>query len=1375
MALDHTLRVDDDSSGSETGREDHEAAGTKTHLSRKRQQYAAFAAWKHRRAVQGPSEETRAATNGVADELTSISALARQQEARVIISDPRDYQLELFEKARRENIVAVLATGSGKTLIAVLLMRHMFDEELERRAAGKSPRLAFFLVDSVALVYQQYAVLECNLNQKVDRLSGVMDVDSWTKDTWNETFEKNMAIVCTADILLNCLVRSYISMDRISLLIFDEAHHTKRNHPYARIVKEFYLEQAEQCRPKIFGMTASPVDAKIDPVEAARELEAVMHSRIATTQDLALLRNSIARPQELVLDYEAPLRTVHPLNRKLHSEFGGAPMFARWFERATIAATELGSWCADQFWMSIFSADGLQKLEEEVETDYHARGAPRALIDQHVELLRKAKDIIDDATDDRLLPSRENGSLSSKVQVLESFLQSLYSQPSDTRCIVFVRRRSTARLLAKLFDQIRLRYMRHAVLMGTRKAEEGDPSISIHAQLLALTKFRKGEYNLLFATSVAEEGLDIPSCNSIVRFDLYETLIQYIQSRGRARHAKSQYAHMIEKGNALQLQALRDVRKGEETLQSFCQSLPADRILQGYDDVDVKELMAKERRFRVYREPETGAKLAYWSAPQLLSQFIGSIPEDSDSIIKPEYIMSTEGKLFRCEVLLPKNAPIRSVIGRAYSRKAFAKASAAFDACLKLRENGYLDNYLKSTFVKRLPEMRNARLAITVKKTNEYDMRTKPQFWKQGIGEPVSELYVTIIDLAEPCATGRPQAVLALLTRRMLPGFPSFPIFPRPGFKCDVLLTRPTAALVFQQPAINMLTGFTLRIFKHLFNKTFEHDQDAMPYWLAPVKPGWAVDDPSLAFIDWGVVETVHEQEKTEWSVNLGEADMVGKFIVDPGSGANRYFSLRLARELKAHDPVPEGCAPHKHSKSILDYSSSLWQNTRLRVQFQENQPVVEAYQIPHRRNWLDDWDREEAAARTKAFICLQPLMISSIPADVAEMGYIFPSVIWRIDAYLVTVEACSGLGLNVPASLALEAMTKDSDNTEEHKAEQIHFQRGMGKNYERLEFIGDCFLKMATSISLYAQNAKDDEFESHVKRMVMICNRNLFNTAQELKIYESIRSEGFHRRKWYPPGLKLTGGKGVNAKEKASANKHRLNDKAIADVCEALIGAALLTQQDSGRMDMAVKAVSIFVKNSDHNVKCWADYYKLYELPAYQTVVPSAPQVDMAKKVADLTGYQFKYPRLLASAFTHPSCPSTYAAGVPDYQRLEFLGDSLLDMACVNFLFYRHPERDPQWLTEHKVSSSEPVSVPTLISPKMAMVANKFLGALCVRLGFHHHLRQHHNALLFLIKNYVEDVTEAEERSNGSPDYWTQTKDPPKVSSRFNLTVLLR
>lgn len=91
--------------------------------------------------------------------------------------------------------------------------------------------------------------------------------------------------------------------------------------------------------------------------------------------------------------------------------------------------------------------------------------------------------------------------------------------------------------------------------------------------------------------------------------------------------------------------------------------------------------------------------------------------------------------------------------------------------------------------------------------------------------------------------------------------------------------------------------------------------------------------------------------------------------------------------------------------------------------------------------------------------------------------------------------------------------MTKDSDNSEEHQDEKINFRHGMGKNYERLEFMGDCFLKMATTISTFSQYPESNEFDFHVTRMVMLCNKTLFNTATvKLKLYEYIRSMAFSR-----------------------------------------------------------------------------------------------------------------------------------------------------------------------------------------------------------------------------------------------------------------------
>ena len=119
-----------------------------------------------RRAREVTKEDTKAAIQKADDETLSTRHLMSKQESNVIITDPREYQIELFERAKQRNIIAVLDTGmkpwiqlgisalmtlpgSGKTLIAVLLLKWVLDQELEDRAAGKPPRIAFFIVRRV--------------------------------------------------------------------------------------------------------------------------------------------------------------------------------------------------------------------------------------------------------------------------------------------------------------------------------------------------------------------------------------------------------------------------------------------------------------------------------------------------------------------------------------------------------------------------------------------------------------------------------------------------------------------------------------------------------------------------------------------------------------------------------------------------------------------------------------------------------------------------------------------------------------------------------------------------------------------------------------------------------------------------------------------------------------------------------------------------------------------------------------------------------------------------------------------------------------------------------------------------------------------------
>ena len=126
-----------------------------------------------------------------------------------------------------------------------------------------------------------------------------------------------------------------------------------------------------------------------------------------------------------------------------------------------------------------------------------------------------------------------------------------------------------------------------------------EDTFSFRQQVMTLIKFRKAEINCLFATSVAEEGLDVPDCNIVIRFDMYKTMIQYVQSRGRARKESSKFIHMVELGNITHQQVVWEVGVQEEAMRDFCQALPDDRRLFGNEDC-LEALISKESEMEVH-------------------------------------------------------------------------------------------------------------------------------------------------------------------------------------------------------------------------------------------------------------------------------------------------------------------------------------------------------------------------------------------------------------------------------------------------------------------------------------------------------------------------------------------------------------------------------------------------------------------------------------------------------------------------------------------------------------------------------------------------------------------------------------------------------
>ncbi|EHA54708.1 dicer-like protein 1 [Pyricularia oryzae 70-15] len=1340
---------------------------------RKRADQAAFESWVNDNKIRlSLPSATKSRRSGIRELFSSDETLetrpTRTRPRERVIEGPREYQIELFERAKQKNTIAVLDTGTGKTLIAILLIRHIIELELGARWQGREKRITFFLVDKVALVRQQTDHIRANLDFPVTGLHGDTVRNLWySKEYFEKLLQEQEVVVCTAEILYRCLHRSYLNISQVSLVVFDEAHHAKKNHVYARIIKDFYLMEEDcQKRPRIFGMTASPIDTKdtcISYERATHELESLLHSEIATISDRDLLKVIGSRPQEVRKSYARVLRQENTeLCNQLRELVGNHPLFKQTFDSAEFAVTELGAWCADKLWELCFREEAVSTLDGRVEGS-RARDPDEVGESSHeVSNAREALSLVQQWS----FSPPEDGSLSTKTHKLIEILAECFSQASAgnaIQCIVFVKRRDTAVLLNALCEQAEIRTkipdLKGAFLIGAGRG--GNAAFTTtRQQEQTVSRFRDGEINCLFATSIAEEGLDIPGCNVVIRFDLHGTTIQYIQSRGRARMRNSWFIHMTEFGNPEHNRRWFQDRVNEQKMRDFCLSLPKDRIME---KAEVDDVLRGDQSQKIFVVPGSKASLTFKQSLVVLAEFVATLPARPDEILSVDYTVVPVFGGFQGEVYLPASSPLRSAMGGVYRSKQLAKCAAAYAMCIQLYNSNYLDDHLKSTLAKVLPAMRNARLAVSSKKRKSYNMRTKPVLWSE-VG-PLTELYAMVLSLAQPGAAYYHSRPILLLTRKPLPEIAQFPLFfgkgssRRSNVRC-IPLAHPWSPTTTQ---VEGICAFTLCIFRDIFSKDFQASGTDMPYFLAPstgIEHG--TDLSSLVnperIIDWATVHRTTTTDRVPYNFNEPDEFFQDKYVSDPFDGSRKFFMRKVRRDLKPQDKVPEGVpAPSKWravEHTILNYSVSLWKKSRAGHNSRQDQPVVEAELAPLRRNLLDETDGENSTGPQTCYLVLETLLISQIPVDTVVMAYTFPAIIYRLENSLISLEACQNLGLDIPIDIALIAMTKDSDNSDDHDEAPINFQSGMGQNYERLEFLGDCFLKMATSIALYTL-VEGDEFEYHVERMLDICNKNLLNWALESNLQEHIRSKSFNRRTWYPPGLKLLKGKKTEVDD-----EHALGDKSIADVCEALIGAAYLTAQaqSSPNFDLAVKAVTVMTHSKTHTMQAWSDYYASYQCPEWLSTPPSQTQLELCSQIKNKMGYRFKNPRLLRCAFMHPSYPRQYE-NIPSYQRLEFLGDSLLDMVCVDYLFKKHPDKDPQWLTEHK----------------MAMVSNQFFGCVAVGLGFHRHLIHMQPALGGSITEWAELVTKKREEARQlavrrgqreedyARDFWIEVHHPPK------------
>lgn len=223
----------------------------------------------------------------------------------------------------------------------------------------------------------------------------------------------------------------------------------------------------------------------------------MLHSQVTTTADLSLLRKTISRPVEEVAIYSS-LRQPFESEwyRQLHADFGDVDSIQRLFTCSKEASANLGRWCSDVYWSFAFAEEEARKVELKQEQAFQSSKDEKlvATFDAEIARLRRLALLVAEHNCGTPQPNLED--LSSKVLKLHGLLQLYFEGPTDSRCIVFVERRSTAMLLQQVFIHLKHPNLRSGVLVGVR-GKDGDLNYTFRQQFMTLAKFRKGELNCL--------------------------------------------------------------------------------------------------------------------------------------------------------------------------------------------------------------------------------------------------------------------------------------------------------------------------------------------------------------------------------------------------------------------------------------------------------------------------------------------------------------------------------------------------------------------------------------------------------------------------------------------------------------------------------------------------------------------------------------------------------------------------------------------------------------------------------------------------------------------------------------------------------------
>ncbi|PKL61865.1 MAG: Hef nuclease [Methanomicrobiales archaeon HGW-Methanomicrobiales-2] len=476
--------------------------------------------------------------------MTSISHPLIRPES---IEDRR-YQLSIALRALDANTMVVLPTGLGKTAVALIVAASRLYSH---------PGRVLMLAPTKPLVEQHLRFFKQFMLSREGSEPEESDFVMFTGDTPPEertrAWEACRVCFATPQVIKNdCLAGRY-SLADVVLLVVDECHRAVGNYAYV-FLAQHYCTTAK--KPLLLAMTASPGGDQVKVQEVCNNLhiEAV-ETRVDTDEDvrpyiherdiqyvdvylpeelqaaLVVLRGLVeSRLTRLAsLNFHVPkadklsMKALNALNAQIQqrirtrdpSAFIAASLHAECMKlRHAISLVETQGSGALKLYLARLGAEGASSAGSKASKRLVGDPAYQSLVE------------VSGGWKEELHP---------KVAIVRELVRAQLAAHPQSRIIVFATYRDTVQTLVEALTAAGIACERF-VGQASRDAERG---LSQKEQIASLARFREGEFRCLVATSVGEEGLDVPSTDMVIFYEAVPSEIRSIQRKGRTGRSGS--------------------------------------------------------------------------------------------------------------------------------------------------------------------------------------------------------------------------------------------------------------------------------------------------------------------------------------------------------------------------------------------------------------------------------------------------------------------------------------------------------------------------------------------------------------------------------------------------------------------------------------------------------------------------------------------------------------------------------------------------------------------------------------------------------------------------------------------------------------------